>query len=261
LVLGTDFISDVLLARLKVDAPITLRPENLSTHIALRTVAEALTIAATQKLDIEATELQAEYRPALTLLGSEGLESEIYVYDTLPGGAGFTRRVNEYGMEIFEGTLSRLEECPADCDASCYRCLRGFRNRFEHNLLDRHVGASLLRYLLYGTPPTLDAERLERSTDKLFEDLRGRPISGVSFERNTPIDIAGIGTLHAPILASRGEQRWIFGVHSPLTPDMAPTTALRDAKELGSHPVRLIDEMVISHNLPFASQQVRRWLM
>ena len=48
LVLGTDFISDVLLVRLKVEKPLTLRPELLSTQVALRTVAEALTIAATR---------------------------------------------------------------------------------------------------------------------------------------------------------------------------------------------------------------------
>ena len=66
LVLGTDFISDVLLVRLKVDPPATLQPQYLTTHIALRSVAEATTIASAHLLDIEATELQAEYRPALT---------------------------------------------------------------------------------------------------------------------------------------------------------------------------------------------------
>ncbi|MGP3955614.1 DEAD/DEAH box helicase [Nonomuraea sp. 3N208] len=260
LVLGTDFISDVLLVRLKVAAPITLRPAFLSTHIALRTVAEALTIAATRKLDIEATELQAEYRPALTPLGSEGLEAEIYVYDTLAGGAGFTRRVHDYGMEIFERALERLEDCPANCDESCYRCLRSFRNRFEHNLLDRRVGASLLRYLIHGTLPALDKERLERSADRLFEDLIGRRIAGIRFERGAAIEIEGIGSVTAPILATQDSQQWIFGVHGPLTPGAAPTDELREAKEFGSVPVSLIDDVVISRNLPFASQLVLRVL-
>ncbi|MEH0843120.1 DEAD/DEAH box helicase [Micromonospora sp. CPCC 205711] len=257
LVLGTDFISDVLLVRLKVAAPITLRPAFLSTHVALRTIAEGLTIAATRKLDIEANELQAEYRPALTPLGGEGLESEIYLYDTLAGGAGFTRRVNDYGMEIFEQTLKLLEECPAGCDESCYRCLRSFRNRFEHGLLDRHVGASLLRYLINGTPPQLDPARLNQSADKLFEDLTSHGINGVTFERKAEVEIEGIGPVTAPILATKGEQQWIFGVHGPLTPDVAPTDDLRDAKEFGAVPVRLVDDIVIARNLPFASHSVR----
>lgn len=260
LVLGTDFISDVLLVRVKVASPMTLRPEFLSTHIALRTIAEALTIAATRRLDIEATEIQAEFRPALTALGSEGLEAEIYLYDTLSGGAGFTRRVRDLGLEIFEVTLNLLERCPVNCDESCYRCLRSFRNRFEHNLLDRHAGASLLRYLLNGTPPTLDTTRLDRSADKLYEDLISRGIEGVSFKRGVSLDIEGIGSVAVPILATRGDEHWIFGVHGPLTPDLAPTDALRDAKEFGSIPVRLIDDMLIARNLPFATQLVQKSL-
>ena len=227
LVLGTDFISDVLLIRLTVSDPVTLRPSFLSSQVALRTVAEALTIAATSRLEIEANELQAEFRPALTPLGGHGREAEIYLYDTLAGGAGFTQQVSELGREIFVLALARLEECPADCEESCYRCLRSFRNRFEHNRLDRHVGASLLRYLLYGTLPALVSERLERSADKLFEDLARSGVEDVTFERNVSVNVEGIGTVVAPILVTKAQgQRAIIGVHGPLTPDVAPTVEL-----------------------------------
>ncbi|MFC8655386.1 DEAD/DEAH box helicase [Streptomyces parvus] len=258
LVLGTDFISDVLLVRLKVDAPITLDPAYLSTHIALRTIAEALTIAATRKLGIETSELQAEYRPALTPLGGEGREADIYMYDTLAGGAGFTRRVNDHGVEIFRRTLELLEDCPANCDESCYRCLRSFRNRFEHNLLDRHVGASLLRYLMNDTPPALAEARLARSADILFEDLDSREL-GISFERGAKIDVEGVGPVTAPILARQGGRVWIIGVHSPLTPGVAPNEQLRrvhDSAKRSGVSVHLVDDLVISQNLPFATQTV-----
>jgi Lhr-like helicase len=46
LVLGTDFISDVLLISIRVNAPLTLRPNDLATDVALRTISEALTKAA-----------------------------------------------------------------------------------------------------------------------------------------------------------------------------------------------------------------------
>ena len=260
LVLGTDFISDVLLVRLKVAQPTTLRPEFLSTHIALRSIAEAMTIASARRLDIEATELQAEYRPALTASGAEGLEAEIYLYDTLAGGAGFTRRVRDYGLDIFKETLYRLESCPANCDASCYRCLRSFRNRFEHGLLDRHVGASLLRYLMDGTSPQLDRARLDRSADRLFEDLQSRRIDKVTFERRACLEIQGIGVVEAPILAARGDQQWILGVHGPLTRDVAPDQRLQEAKEFGGVPVLLIDDIEITHSLPSVSRRVIQWL-
>ncbi len=259
--MGTDFFTDVLLVRLKVDAPVRLAPQFLSTQVALRTIAEAMTVAATQLLDIEAAEIQAEYRPALTPGGAAGREAEIYLYDTLAGGAGFTRRVGELGVKVLEETLSRLENCPARCDQSCYRCIRSFRNRFEHGLLDRKVGASLLRYLLYGTAPILDTDRLALSTDRLYNDLNGRGISGVQFERDIEVSIPGIGTVTAPILATKGSQRFIFGVHTPLTPDLAPSTQLNEAKENQAVvPIRLIDDIEISRSLPNASLAVERVL-
>lgn len=158
-------------------------------------------------------------------------------------------------MEILEQTLELLEDCPENCDQSCYRCLRSFRNRFEHSLLDRHVGASLLRYLVHGTKPTLNEERLERSADALYFDLSSR-ISDVLFKRGCKIEIEGVGAVTAPILARRGDQQWIFGVHDPLSPGVPPTDELRRAKKSGNVPVHLIDDMVISRNLPFASGQI-----
>lgn len=257
LVLGTDFISDVLLISLRVDAPLILRPGYLATEVALRTLSEALTIAATSRLEIEAGELQAEYRPALTQAGHEGRESEVYIYDTLAGGAGFSRRIGDLGVTVFEDAIHLLESCPAMCDSSCYRCLRSFKNRFEHSLLDRHLAASLLRYLVRGEEPVLDKARLEHAADRLYEDLTRQGHSGLELRRNAVIDVPGIGVLEAPILAHSGSHDYIIGVHGPLTPDHASDEALRDAKEYGSVvPVILIDEIVISRNLPHASRQV-----
>src|SRR5581483_5460327 len=150
--------------------------------------------------------------------------------------------------------------CPAECDASCYRCLRSFRNRFEHGLLDRKVGAALLKYVLDGTLPTLDNVRVEQSMDKLLADLGSRAIDGVEFLKNEPIDVDGIGTVVAPILARGHAGDRIFYIQSPLTRDTPPTKELWDAKELGGIPVHPVDDLVVMRNLPVASQQVLRWL-
>lgn len=257
LVLGTDFVSDVLLISARVDPPLTLRPGLLATDVVLRTVADAITIAATRRLGIEPGELQAEFRPALTDLGKEGLEAEIYLYDTLSGGAGFSRRVGELGISVLQDALHLLESCPADCDRSCYRCLRSFRNRFEHDLLDRYLGASLLRYLLREEDPVLDPRRLDLSTKRLFEDLARQRLNDVQLERNAEIDLAGIGPVVAPILARTPTRTVIVGLHGPLTPDYPADEALRDAKEYAvGTPVVLADEIVVARNLPWATQQV-----
>ena len=257
LVLGTDFFSDVLLIRLTVSDPVTLRPSYLSSQVALRTVAEALTIAAAKHLQIEASELQAEFRPALTQWGGRGREAEIYLYDTLSGGAGFTQQVSQLGRKIFELALERLVECPAQCEESCYRCLRSFRNRFEHSQLDRHVGASLLRYLLDGTLPELSPARVDRSAQRLFEDLDRSGADDVHFERDAQIDIDGIGPVVVPILATKSSgERALIGVHGPLTPNVAPSPELHRVAEETFERVKFIDDLIIARSLPNASREV-----
>jgi ATP-dependent helicase YprA (DUF1998 family) len=257
--LGTEFRTDVMLVRLIAEQPVRLHHETLATHVALRTLAEALTISATQLLGIETSELQAEYRPALTEGGAAGHEAEIYLYDTLPGGAGFASRAADLGPELFELTLKRLEECPEDCDSSCYRCLRSFRNRFEHTLLDRSAGASLLRYLLTGAAPVLGARRLAAAADRLHGDLVNRGIDGIAFERNVTVTVDGYGDIMAPILATAGGRRLVVAVHSPLAPTLAVDAALMDAQ--ASSPgleLLLVDDLSITRNLPSVSLEVER---
>ena len=258
LVLGTDFISDVLLVSISVRHPLTLRPGLLATDVALRTISEALTKAACRSLELETNELQAEYRPALTAAGREGREAEIYLYDTLPGGAGFAKRAGELGLAVFEEALQILEECPDDCDRSCYRCLRSYKNKFEHELLDRHLGASLLRFLIHGSDPTMDPGRLESSTTLLFQDLRRQDLDGITVERNHILALPDLGTVTAPIYVKRADGReFIIGLHGPLTPDTPPNDALREVREsCPSVSVLLRDELLVRRNLPAATKLV-----
>lgn len=258
IVLGTDFISDVLLVSIRVSPPICLMPSVLGTEVALRTICEALTKAACARLELEATELQAEYRPALTPAGRDGHEAEIYLYDTLPGGAGFSQRVGQLGLIVFEDALRILEACPENCDRSCYRCLRSYKNKFEHDILDRHVGASLLRFMLEGTMPTLEAGRLERSTDLLFQDLKRHGIDDLRLERNKVISIPNLPGIVAPIFAARPDgSQFVIALHNPLTPDEPSDDGLRELKEFSAAtPVILIDELVVRRNLPSATAMV-----
>jgi hypothetical protein len=123
--------------------------------------------------------------------------------------------------------------------------------------LDRHVGAALLRYLLDGTLPTLTPERLERSAQKLFEDLERSGVDGVTFERDVTVTVDGIGEVLVPILATKdGGTRALIGVHGPLTPDVAPTLDLHRAAQETFERVKLIDDLIIARSLPNASREV-----
>jgi hypothetical protein len=257
LALGTDFITDVLLIALRVDPPLRLLPGDLATDVALRTLSEALAKAACQAMEIEETELQAEFRPALTDDGKLGIEAEIYLYDTLPGGAGFAGQAGTMGLELLTRALQILSECPAVCDRSCYRCLRSYKNKFEHELIDRHVGAALVRYLIDGTLPAWPEARSALTLDILFEDLVRQGTAGVAYEKRRLLDVLGLGSVLAPILATRtsGEVA-IIDLSRPLAVGEPNEQALRELKEFGVPPVLVVDELLIRRNLPRATTSV-----
>jgi ATP-dependent helicase YprA (DUF1998 family) len=257
LVLGTDFITDIALFSMQVEAPMRLRPGDYPTDVALRTASEALAKAAAQLLEIEPGELLAEFRPALTKRGTSGLEAEIFLYDTLPGGAGFASQLAGRGEELFRLALKLVKTCPEDCDASCYRCLRSFKNKFEHSLLDRHVGAELLEYLVTGDLPLFDSRRVSRSAELLANDIvRNDP--SLRVERDVSIVVPKIGRLTAPIEITRSDGvSFVVIVHGPLEIDHPADPLARALEKKADGPeVIAINELAVRGNLPDATKEV-----
>jgi ATP-dependent helicase YprA (DUF1998 family) len=257
-VLGTNFITDIALFSMGLSDPLKLKPGWYSTDVALRTVSEALALAACRLLEIEPGEILAEYRPALTPGGPRGMEAEIFLYDTLPGGAGFTSQLPEKGELLFRAALDLLRNCEGHCDSSCYRCLRSYKNKFEHGMLDRHLGADLVAYLLDGTIPALAPERVERSNDLLWKDLVRRGDTGVVFERDRLVSVAGVGDLVVPILATRKDGRkFAIALSGSLTPDFPISTDMRRLVDVGGDLELIVaDELMVRMNLPAATLQV-----
>ena len=73
--------------------------------------------------------------------------------------------------------------------------------------------------------------------------------------------LAGVGEVTAPILATKDQRKFIFGVHGSLTPHLSPDPKLNDAKENQlAVPVRLIDDIEVSRSLPNASLEVEKAL-
>lgn len=257
LVLGTDFITDIALFSMRVEPPLRLRPGHYTTDVALRTLSEALAKAACQLLEIEPGELMAEYRPALTPPGAEGLEAEVFLYDTLPGGAGFASQLPARGEELFHLALGLLKTCPQDCDASCYRCLRSFKNKFEHSLLDRHVGAELLEYLVTGGLPPFDHNRLRKSTALLLGDIR-RNSDGLTIAEGVEVAILDVGAFTVPIHITRSDgEVFAVVVSGPLEIDY-PANPVVQAFQNDPVSCRIIqiNELTIRGNLPDATSEV-----
>ncbi len=257
MVLGTDFITDIALFSMRVAPPLRLTPGMHPTIVALRTASEALAVAACQLLEVEGDELMASFRPALTHDGILGIEAEIFLYDVLPGGAGFAGQLVKRGHELFNRALELLKNCPENCDASCYRCLRSFKNKFEHGLLDRHVGAELLEYLVSGKHAEFNKERIRTSTALLGSDLKRQAsyIKHVRFEASIDTDS---GNLKVPILITTTDEReFVVALSSPLVDDQPADRTLTEfyAGEGGVTFV-LENELLVRSNLPAATQKV-----
>ncbi|NTF91623.1 DUF1998 domain-containing protein [Agrobacterium rhizogenes] len=258
LVLGTDFITDIALFSLRVVAPLKLKPARFETNVALRTASEALAKAACNMLEIEPGELMAEYRPALTPGGRSGLEAEIFLYDTLPGGAGFASQLAEKGLELFERALKLMRECPDNCDSSCYRCLRSFKNKFEHSLLDRHVGCELLEYLVHGQIVPFNAARIRNSTIVLGDDLK-RQSPSYDVRIFEPIDVPGHGLLEVPIVAKAKDGSQIIIALSGGLTDGHPADPIMSAIQLDPDATRVyvLNELLVRGNLADATRKVK----
>lgn len=253
-VLGTDFITDIALFSLPLNAPFRVRPGNDETAMALRTACEALATAACRLLQIENGEVLAEYRPALTEAGAQGLEAEIFIYDVLAGGAGFAPQLIERGAELFQSALAILGECPARCDSSCYRCLRSFRNKLDHRLLDRMLGQQLLRHALEGGYPLYPADREAASLQLLTEDLRRQLSEHFDFERNAPRRANTGDAIVAPLVARRkstNQETWL-ALASPIAPDVPVNNRLRELRV----PIICVDDLLIRRHLPQAVKTV-----
>ena len=231
------------------------------THVALRSVCEALARAACELLQIEIGEVLAEYRPALTPQGALGHEVEVFIYDMLAGGAGFAPQLAARPHELFEAAARLLAHCPEACSSSCYRCLRSFRNKLDHKHLDRIIGAQVLRHAWFGGYPPYDEVRFRSSIDILTLDLERQLGTQFAFERDARRGVDGVD-VHVPLVATRsstGAETWIT-LHSPAVGGTPIDEELRALAHRIPHLV-CVDDLRVRQHLPSAIDQVRSLLV
>ena len=245
--LGHSFRTDVLLLRVKVDAPLSCDPTastGAAARAALTSLVEALCLAATRSLQIDDGELAGNWSPAL---GSQGGEADLYLYDVLPGGAGYTRDLRRNLSEVLEVAETSVTAC--SCASSCYRCLRHYANSRLHGQLDWRLANSLLRHLRRGEVPTMDEDARRRSLDPLEALLRLR---GVSFTRDETPEVAP-GLTVPMVVRAQGVENWIE-VHHPLVDPLANSPVVDGADALG-FPVVPLDAWTLTRDLPTAYER------
>lgn len=117
-----------------------------SDYATMLSVMYAILNAFADVLSIEKRDIKA----CLTYKLKDGNYShQIIIYDSVPGGAGHSRRlVTETGdvlKIVIERAIKILSEC--DCDPSCYKCLRSYENQKVHEILNRNKALDFLMRL------------------------------------------------------------------------------------------------------------------
>ena len=147
--LGYTFKTDMFVMEIEIDKSV-LNIDNINWDFwlipALTTLTEAFALSAAKVLDIEFTDIKSGYR----IRRYNGrLYADVFLYDNLTSGAGYSVRVKNVLNEVFDDMEARLSNC--NCEKSCPKCVRHFWNQILHDYLDRKCGLELLRWLRYDT--------------------------------------------------------------------------------------------------------------
>lgn len=169
--LGHRFSSEVILLALDMpdflDAPI-IEPSGRAVWYSFGTL---MAEAAARHLQVSPDELHVGVRPMRDSL--ERVQGEVFIYDNVPGGAGYARAIQRDLREIADLALNMGSNCPNQyCDGACYHCLLGYRNQHIHNLLDRNIATSVLYFLLEDRIPVLGRQQELSIASGLEEYLR-----------------------------------------------------------------------------------------
>lgn len=132
--LGHAYLTDVLELDLK-------RP---LSRVEARSTLQSL-LAATPVLGIPTEDVDGTLRPL-----PEGVGTALIIFDAVPGGAGYVRFVRDELGRLFERARQLVDGCMCAKDASCYGCLRTYRNQAHHDDLVRGEALETLNSLLAG---------------------------------------------------------------------------------------------------------------
>ena len=228
----------------------------------LRTLAEALRLASSRMLRTDSRDLAATSQ-------TDRGQPVVILYDSVPGGAGYVRRIGSGGAFATAALLAkaiRVLECPIGCASSCSKCLNDYGNQAHWDLFNRH---SVLRWLKELRKSTLElgdiapagAVRWESpSLEGLRKAMLGVRRIELFVNQLHGCTDASTATRTAQFLrtlleAGRDRQVRVYSQRSPrLSPlelhgsDLQPLSILAEQERLGRirfHSLRPIDDRIV----------------
>lgn len=248
--LGHRFPTDALLLRLKVNDPLRLGTPTTqgllsrAARMSLTSLVEAIALAASRELQIDEGEISGWWAP---VLGGRTDEAQLYLYDLLPGGAGYARAVGDALEQVLDATERLLDDC--DCATSCYRCIRHYGNNWIHASLDRHLALALLRHVRTGEVPAVSDGDKAQSLIGLREYLGLRGISVDEAVRTDGVVV--------PMQFDAATGRVWLDVHHPLVDPTLRPSDVTGAAQLAFQEVVELDAFTLVHDLPEAVRQLQ----
>ena len=252
--LGHVFKTDLLLLRFEIKTPIvtdTTNPVVLrALEDSLYSIAEALRLSASRhpQLDLDPSEFGAGFR-IVPAVDSDATFLDVYLYDTLSGGAGYADLAGRHLAEILDGVQALLEECPSHCDRSCKSCLRHYHNQHLKDRLDRRVAAQLLRYARFGEIPAEEA--LKKQATDLTALRRLLELDGFRCTAEAHVETGPV-----PVLVEKDGARIAIGIKSGLLDESWKDHSL-EAAAAGSIPIQILNDFILRRNLPDEHQLIR----
>jgi ATP-dependent helicase YprA (DUF1998 family) len=137
-----------------------------------RSLTSALLAAAAQVIDVPRTELDGLFAPLADTKAEISVadkRAEIIIYDNVPGGAGYSRRIAERFDEVLKAALKIVSSC--NCATSCYDCLQTYSNQPFHNQLNRHLVAKFLEPIVEQTSPDEELQKFALNSSRISLSL------------------------------------------------------------------------------------------
>jgi ATP-dependent helicase YprA (DUF1998 family) len=186
LVLSHKFHSEVLLLGINLPDELDAPFRDSSGFAIWFSFGTLVANAAARVLQIDPSEIKVGVRPINR--GGHRIHGEVFLYDDVPGGAGYARSILSNLDEIFQVAREIANEClNPECTGACYQCMLDYKNQSFHHILSRDLGLSLLNYVLDGLLPQITLEEIEMSVNSFadyarvnFENLGARIIAGIN---------------------------------------------------------------------------------
>ena len=151
--LGYEFLTDMFTLDIYYNSSVLVGNGKVQERNILRsavtTLHESLKKAISLVLDIDYNEMSGGWR--LRINGNEDSHIEMFFYDNLSSGAGYSSLIHTILDKVLERARSILSECA--CSRTCKNCLDNYYNQKNHQLFDRYLGLQLLNYAEYGKLP------------------------------------------------------------------------------------------------------------